>query len=466
MIRKVEEYCLQQRLFQPGETLIVACSGGPDSLALLDVLSQLAPVHHLDLVAVYVHHGIRQAADAEVDFVRRESLSRHCRFEWTRVDVPALAAQRHESEETTGRTERYRILREFADEYGAAAIAVAHHQDDQAETVLHHILRGSGISGLVGMRPRADGIIRPFLCVSRQEILAYNEAQGFTPCMDETNESTAYTRNRIRLQLLPELAQFNPSIRADLNRLADIARADEDYLEGAAQRLFHDLADCEGQTWRIGKDALQQQPLAMQRRLVRHLCQLAGQRQLPVPYHYVEQILALSHKPTGRRFMADHLCIYTTYDKLCFIPANSGDDYPVTEPGQDERSVPVNGAGTYVLGPYTATVTVTSDGPSCEERPGACTAVFDYTACPQGLELRFRHSGDAICLGQKSQCKTLKKYFIDKKVPLSVRHTIPLLCSGNDVLWICGYAQNSKVSVTAGTKVYMICTITGGKFHA
>ena len=241
LVDRVDAYGRQHGLWQPGRALVVACSGGPDSLALLDILSRLAPLYRLTLTACYVHHGIRRAADEEVGLVRREAVRRHCGFAWQYVDVPALARREKASEEAVGRRERYRILRETARACGAERIAVAHHADDQAETVLLHLLRGSGLDGLCGMAPRRGDIIRPLLMVTKAELAAYAAARDLPVCHDETNDSRRYSRNRIRLDLLPQLQAYNPAITADLNRLADIVRADEAFLDDAAETLYGQL---------------------------------------------------------------------------------------------------------------------------------------------------------------------------------------------------------------------------------
>ena len=231
LVEDVADYARQHGLWQPDSAIVIACSGGPDSMVLLDVLSRLAPLYRLRLVACYVHHGIRPAADAEVDFVRQEALRRRCGFTWQYVDVPTLARREKMSEEAVGRRERYRILRTMKRACGATTIAVAHHGDDQAETVLLHLLRGSGLQGLCGMEPRRGDIIRPLLGFTKAELAAYAKAQGIPSCHDETNDSTRYHRNRIRLELLPSLMRYNPAITADLNRLADTVRADEAFFE-------------------------------------------------------------------------------------------------------------------------------------------------------------------------------------------------------------------------------------------
>jgi len=462
MLKKIEQFCRRYDLLHHGDTLVIACSGGPDSLALLDILSRLRPVFDLTLIACYVHHGIRKAADGEVEFVRQAAAQRQCRFEWERVDVPALAALRHESVETTGRVERYRILRQVAMAYGAQAIAVAHHQNDQAETVLQHLLRGSGIHGLTGMRPHSGDIIRPFLAVTRQEIEDYIKRGQWQACDDETNHVPDYMRNRIRLELLPQLKQFNPSVVADLNRLADIVQADDDYLDFMARHQYNRLVQCEGGTYSIVKQSLMAQPLAMQRRILRRMIQCAGNGSGEIPFHYVEQLRQLAAKDTGRRFQTRVIQAWTTYTALCLCSRTETGQIEL-EPVQPMPAVTVDDDGTYYLEPYVLTKRLAAAQP--DALPSAA-CLLDATQCTGPLELRFRRPGDWIRLGPRHLRKTLKKYFIDQKIPVQDRSSIPLLCRGAEVLWACGIICNSAAAASAHTTHYMICTITGGDFHA
>ena len=460
MLKKIEEFCQKWDLFRPGDPLVVACSGGPDSLALLDVLSRLAPSYDLHITACYVHHGIRAAADQEVEVVRQAAESRHCQFTWARSDVPALAKARHESLETTGRLERYRLLREAAASCGAAAIAVAHHQNDQAETVLQHLLRGSGIHGLAGMAPKNGDIIRPFLAVTRRDIEEYVKEQGLVPCEDETNRSTEYTRNRIRWDLLPELAHFNPAVVADLNRLAHISRADDDFLEAAARERYDQYVKALDGGCEISKHDLLQQPLAMRRRLVRLMFQSVSGEERGVPFHYAEVLCGLAEKGAGHAFETRHVTVYTTYDMLRFVRQEQ--ERRKKSPSHQSDAVPVTGAGTYCLGPYTL------EACSLNERPAAPgkACLLDGAAFAEPLELRFRRSGDWIRRGRLGQRRSIKRFFIDCKIPAPCRDTIPMLCRGEEVLWVCGYAVGTAAAVTVETKLYMLCNITGGDFHA
>lgn len=321
LVEQVADYNRHHDLWQPGSSLVVACSGGPDSMVLLDVLSRLAPLYDLRLTACYVHHGIRAAADDEVDFVRREALKRNCGFSWQYIDVPALSRREKLSEEAVGRRERYRILQRMEKACGASRIAVAHHGDDQAETVLLHLLRGSGLQGLCGMAPRRGDIIRPLLGLTKSDLAAYAREQGIVFCHDETNDSTRYRRNGIRLELLPYLQKYNPAITADLNRLSDAVRADEAFLNDCTERTYRTVACSDRGIPAIDRKKLLSQPLALQRRLIRRLWQEATGAVQDLPFHYVEIIRALAAKETGKQFQCGKACVYTTRTSICVGPA-------------------------------------------------------------------------------------------------------------------------------------------------
>ncbi len=287
------------------------------------MLSRLRPIYGLRLIVCYIHHGIRTEAGQEAAFVRQEAERRQCLFAVRYTDVPLLARQRRISIETAGRQERYRLLRDVAGTYGAAAIAVAHHQNDQAETVLLHLLRGSGMTGLAAMKPRTGDIIRPFLCVTRQHIEAYIQDCGLTPCHDRTNEDPAYTRNRIRLELLPALKTYNPAIVSELNRLACIAQGEEAFLASSAADAYAQyVRPCQHGVC-VEKVQFLAQPLAMQRRLLRLMCRNAAGTERNLPFQHIETMRDLAKKGGGKQFQTGILQVYTTRRDLCVTAATA-----------------------------------------------------------------------------------------------------------------------------------------------
>ena len=222
---KIRDTIKENGLIKRGDRVLLALSGGPDSLCLLHVLNDLQSMLGFSLSALHVNHCIRgEAADADEAF-----LIEHCRalgveLFTERVDVPALAKESGKTEEECGRDIRYKLLKAK----GFDKIAVAHNKNDQAETVLMRIIRGTGVKGLAGMEyMREDGVIRPLLDTDRAEIEKYCEDNNLNPRIDATNSETEYTRNKIRLELIPYLKEYNPNIIDSLTRLSNSARDDE-----------------------------------------------------------------------------------------------------------------------------------------------------------------------------------------------------------------------------------------------
>lgn len=228
---KVRRFGRKHRLWRRGGSILAAVSGGPDSLALLLALSELAPSEGFRLGCCTVDHRLREEAEEETAFVASvcRGLGVPC---WRETaDVPAWRRAHGGSEETAARELRYAALRKRAAAEGFERIAAAHHMGDQAETVLYHFLRGSGMTGLSGMRPEAEDIIRPFLGVTRKEIEEYLAFWPYEPRHDRTNDLPCAVRNRLRLETIPALEAYNPRLTEALCRTAEILREEDSLLE-------------------------------------------------------------------------------------------------------------------------------------------------------------------------------------------------------------------------------------------
>lgn len=230
---KIKKAIVEYELIKEGSNVVIGLSGGPDSVCLLSILSELQKPLHFKLFAFHVNHGIRGAeADADEEYSKNLCESLKVPFTSIKVDVPGMASKQNKTEEEMGRIARHTQLRKFADEIGADTIALAHNKNDQAETVLMRILRGTGVHGLCGMEyKRPDGIIRPLLGTTKAEIEEYCKAKNLKPRIDKTNNELDYTRNKIRLELLPMLEdEFNPAILDALVRLSESAKDDDSAL--------------------------------------------------------------------------------------------------------------------------------------------------------------------------------------------------------------------------------------------
>src|SRR5947209_6731228 len=235
MLEKIATYIDQHQLLPESGTIIVAVSGGADSLCLLHVLNRLcgsgpeARYPAVRLHVAHLNHKLRgEASYHDAAFIAQLADSWGLPVTIGEIDVPALARQEGRSLEDAARTARYRFLREVA---AGRRIAVAHHADDQVETLLLHWLRGGGLAGMLGMQPCQQDIIRPLLATSRAEILAYCQQYNLHPLQDASNTDARFLRNRIRHELLPLLESMNPGIRSTLLRNAEVVRADAEWIE-------------------------------------------------------------------------------------------------------------------------------------------------------------------------------------------------------------------------------------------
>ena len=260
---------------------MLAVSGGMDSLVMLDLLCCLAAELGIaEMKVAHFDHHLRPASAEEGDFVEREAGRRGLACCRGGADIGALSGNLEEN----ARRARYAFFREVAGDLGGAKIVTAHHALDQAETVLLHLLRGSGTEGLAAISPLEGDLIRPLLCLSREEIEIYQREAGIDFCQDESNFSLDFRRNSLRLELIPALLKYNPKLISALCATAEICRADNEFLDDAAARLFPDL-------WQDQGLRLNEQPLALRRRLLRLAFRQAGGNELS--FAQTEAVLAL-----------------------------------------------------------------------------------------------------------------------------------------------------------------------------
>ena len=456
MIGKVEAYCKQNKLFKPGDSIVIACSGGPDSLALADVLQRLQAGWNLRLCVAHFEHGIRgEASRADAAFVREFAAQRGLPFSLESADVPAWAKQHRQSVETAARELRYAFLRRVSCSMGGAVIATAHHADDQAETVLMHILRGTGTEGLAAMRPRREDIIRPFLGITRTAIEQYCAARGLQPRHDATNDVPDCRRNRLRLELLPQLrSSYNPALTAALCQLAEIATGEDEFLQQAAAAYRPAVV----QQASFGMPVLAAgpfaaMPTALQRVLLRQILQAlpSGRSVSFSQLEELRELLLAGH--TGQLLqLPGRLQAERSYGKVLF-------------------SVPTAAAKPAGFGPVQLRIPGTTELPQAgivvrarmlEQRPalgGPHEICLDLVQLRLPLVVRSRQPGDRIALGGGH--KKLKEFFIDAKVPQAVRDTVPVFCDAEEILWLGGLRQLQRGRVRADTRSFLHLSYTG-----
>lgn len=434
LISRLARTICQQQLFRAHDRLVVALSGGADSCALLDLLTRL-PGYDLVLVAAHLNHGLRGAeSDGDEQFCRELAAGYGIPFESCRIDVGALAQAEGLNLEDAGRRARISFLDAVRQQHGAAAVVTAHHSDDQAETVLMRLLRGSGMAGLSGMRYRNQrGYLRPLLDVTRAQIEQHLVQEGLAWREDASNRDTNFLRNRIRHELLPLLEQYNPAIRQRLTSTAAILADEEQLLESLAETAFEELFRRNDGGLAGSIAGLKTHPAALQRRILRLAYrQLTGNLD-GLGLEHIEAVLRLpdSPRPNARLALPQNISVLRAYDRLLF---RSGPENPPDPAVETVISAP----GQYrVAGGGILTIETASAPVDFNNLP-ADSACFDLYRTPFPWLVRTFQPGDRMAPFGLGGSKKVKEIFINRKIPLAERRRIPLVFCGEDLIWIAG----------------------------
>ncbi|HTP66172.1 MAG TPA: tRNA lysidine(34) synthetase TilS, partial [Geobacteraceae bacterium] len=392
MKKKVAQFIAEHRLCREGDTVIVAVSGGADSVALLDVLASLAELR-LRLVVAHLNHTLRGTeADDDETFVRQRAQVYGLPAETATVDVKELSRMGKLSLEEAGRAARYAFFKDVAFRHGAQSIALAHHADDQAETVLMRLLRGTGATGLCAISPKSGGnLVRPLLAVTRREIEAYLIHHGLSYRHDSSNSDTDFLRNRIRLELIPYLETYNPAVRGRLVVTAEALARDEEVLKGITDAAFARCCREERDAVTLDATSCRAEPAGVRFRLYRRAVLLAkgGLERIGSGHLRGIDMMLFARKPHMSLTLPDGLTVAKSYTTLSFFPASD-------EKESASYETVVEGPGVYHLpGGYLLTVEE-SPPPESWEDISPDTACFDADAAPFPWLLRTSRGGDRI----------------------------------------------------------------------
>ncbi len=459
-VDKVKTSIRKERLFEKGERIVIGFSGGPDSTALLEVLSLLKDEYLLTLVPAHLHHGFRgEEADGDLRFCRAAAERHGLELVWERVDGPALAREQGLSAQEAGREARYDLLIRAAVACGASRIALGHHADDQAETLLMRLLRGAGTRGLTGMPPqRKPGIIRPFLKLRRSEILHFLRERGVAFRQDSSNEKEIYLRNRIRRELMPLLQErYSANLTETLCRTAEILREDEVCLDAAAREQFRPEVILRGLA--LDAAAVGDLPRALGRRVVRLAIEAAGGGLAGITFRHVDAVLDLiqAEGSATRIHLPRGLTVGKVYGRLEF---EKGKDvsrgfevFGIPVPGREQISP---------LGIDVVSEIVPAS--ACAAAPARDTVALDLEKCALPLAVRTRSAGDVFYPAGFGKRKKIKRFFIDQKIPWTRRDHIPLFVDRNDeIVWVGGYRADARFAADAATSRVLLLKIVDRK---
>ena len=460
----VYRYCINKGLIYDGIKLIVGVSGGADSVCLLRMLKEMEEVISLSLTAVHFEHGIRgEESLRDMEFVRELCEEYNIPLKLYRENVPAKAKELSMTIEEAGRYLRYEAFDKELKEEGADAIAVAHHLNDQAETVLFNMARGSGIKGISGISPSRGRIIRPLLSVSRTCIEAYLNDIGQTYCVDSTNFDTTYSRNGIRAVVVPELERIVNGAAEHIACVADELREADEYIGMAADRVYGEAV----QNGRLLIEVLYNEPAIIRRYVVRKLLADIYTTHKDLEAVHVEEVLSLCDKQSGRSVsLPKGITARREGDAILFFDQGSGnkDGTAGSAPSKAQADIlkkqletktvyikpELNGI-TRIQGYGEFGLSIEEYDKTAEIPKEPYTKWFDYDKIVCGVLIRNRQDGDFITVDSDGHRKKLKKYLIDEKIPLSERNGLIMLADGAHIIWVIGHRISTGYKVDANT---------------
>lgn len=449
MLRRVDNFIRENELLTPGCRLLVAVSGGPDSVCLAHIMHQLSESWGWSLVIAHLEHGLREAASwGDAMFVQRLAAQLGWPVRIERRDIQSVLARQGGSVQDVCRQERHAFLQQTAQDCNAQAILVAHHAGDQAETVLLHLVRGAGLAGIAGMAAcemaRGDtAYVRPLLRENRSAILAYLRERSIGFRVDATNATTDYARNRLRLEIMPLLASVNPRVEAALGRSAELLQAEEHYLNQVTEAAWQQ-SNFEQNSLGLDVSQLASKPLAIQRRLLRLLWQELSGGPQDLTFAHVESALALLQQKVGNivSWPLDWL-VRRSYDRLIWERGQ-------VEANNDVFVLPVPGSVSLPRGQLEARVVNSSNFAGYESDPNV--AYCDLTVLGVNeLQVRYWHPGDYFHPLGLSGSKKLQDFFTDIKLDRRERERVPLIMRGEEIVWVAGLRLDDRWKVTAAS---------------
>ena len=461
---RVFEYCNRHHMLQRGDSVVLGVSGGADSVCLLFVLLELKRELDLSLHVVHVNHGIRPEAAEDAAYVKELCDTYGLPFYLYERDIPAIAKKIGCSEEEAGRQVRYEAFGEVMREQECTKVAVAHNSNDRAETMLFHLFRGTGLTGLGSIRPVREYIIRPILCLSRAEIEAYLEEKRVAYRHDSTNDSDEYTRNKIRHNILPYAEQeIVQGCITNMNRTADILAETENYIEEQVQKAKEHCIVMEKQTdlqYTICIQNFLKEHQMIQKRLLLQLLKTLSPMHRDIAAIHVEDVLSLFHRSGNRSLHLPYgIVCYRQYEQVILERPREAIGSRQFEPvmadistlSEEELCIPL-GYGRHM---YLKVIRSGKDGRFSQDIPqNQYTKWFYCDKIKECLVVRNRCKGDYLCIkGQENlQHKKLKDYMVAEKIPRAQREEIPLLAEGDHVLWLVGYRISEYYKISAATE--------------
>ena len=475
---KVLDFVRQHRLFQPGDKILAGVSGGPDSVCLFFVLLKIRErfAGNLHLEVLHVNHMLRGTeAQEDMEFVKKLCQEQKIAFHGAYFDVKAFAAENGCSTEEAGRILRYLELERVQKEQKLDKIAVAHHMDDHAETILMNLLRGSGLRGMVGIAPERGRIIRPLLGCSRAEIEQYLEQNQIAFRTDSTNLETVYTRNRVRREIVPVLTRINTKAVEHIAQFGMLAGEVDDYFQKKAQILFDKFGKTKENKVILCLDCRKEEKIELFY-LLRYAIASLEPGLKDISKNHIEQLFELlDGKTGGKAVLPRQIIVEKGYQTMVIrkrLREESAQADATTGHAREQEPVIVSRelleqkkSAVYTFSGVKFMFSIKKMKKNESFPKKKYTKWFDYDKIKFVLQIRNREPGDRIALFSDGRSKKLKDYFIDAKIPVRQRDVWPLVADGSQIVWIAGgrMSESYKIDSETVTVLEISCCGDGTK---
>ncbi|MGG7143996.1 tRNA lysidine(34) synthetase TilS [Clostridium nigeriense] len=451
MINKVKAFVIENDLIQKGDKVLVALSGGPDSVCLLNILYQLKVFFEIEIGAAHVNHMLRgEEALKDEEYARKLCEELGVSFFSKSIDIDKISKENNISHELAGREERYKFFKLISKENGYNKIAVAHNSNDQAETILMNIMRGTGIEGLCGIRSKRDGgIIRPILCLSRDEIEEYCEINNLNPRIDKSNLENIYSRNKVRLDILPYMKEnFNKDVVETINRMANLLQIDNDFIEKECNNIYKKYCTINRNNIIISKEAFSEEKALLTRLIKKSFIEFSG-KHTNFEMKHIFEVISLASNSTNKKINLPHgIIAENIYGDICLkfneVHGKEYNEIILNKNQLDNNSVSYED--------YSINFVILNNKNNIEFSNNVLIKYFDYDKIKERIVIRKRKNGDKMVpLGMKGT-KKLKDIFMDLKIPIDRRDDVPILCFDDEIAWVVEHKVSEKFKITKETK--------------
>lgn len=454
MIYKVKSFIKENNLIKKNDNILVALSGGPDSICLLHVLHSLKEELSLTIGAAHINHMLRGVeSTCDEDYVEKfcEKLSIPCYV--ARIDIDYIAKKSGISHEMAGRDERYKFFESISNKHGYNKVAIAHNANDQAETVIMRMMRGTGLEGLCGIRAkRGEKIIRPILSISREEIEEYCDEKKLEPRIDKTNLENIYSRNKVRLDILPYMKEnFNSDIMQTLNRMASILQRDDEYINKQCNKYYEEHCRMKSEGLFINKNIFKLDDAIITRVIKKSLIDYSG-KYTNFEMKHIYDVIDLANRGTNKRInLPNDIIAENIYGDIYLKHKNKKVENNEIENNEIVVLKKELNNNTFIFKNYIVNIEVINNKNNIEFSNNDLIKYFDYDNIVEGIIIRTRKDGDKIRpLGMKGN-KKLKDIFINNKVPKDDRDSVPITCFDNNIAWIVGHKVSEDYKITQKT---------------